>query len=680
MYERVVLSVLPGESLATDTEKSVVFFKVLIHNGDGLEYGSARRRYNEFLDLSRRFPPARNSKGGILQASNFPGRAVFMTPAVLETRRAGLQDYLSEILARVKSGDANLTLALDSFLGMDAESWARFAPEPAAEFDAPSQVFAQNERYWLLVGWQAATGLLLEPAAWDNGQKDSNQGPAPTPEFGIQSECDTDADGWKYGFDWWELGSQREGGRASRRATDFVRRRMWVPKAAMVKDERPPNSERQGSSQLQRAGQAWGIFSQLLKGQAKKSGSSQIHAMDPAALIRHSTEDAKLYKSFVGECVPLDNSPGSTVLISSLLAACYFAKAAYGYAQIMGHMDSLGSWMRMMTVQKLAVDVTSDIDDETNNDAAAKLAGLHAGDILLSNWEGGTFHPAFFVSVDPTLKWVVIAVRGTLSSDDILTDVCGSNSEFGNGLAHSGIEKAARHVLRNVLPIVESMGTAYAGYSLICTGHSLGAGVAAMLTILLRQQVGIEAAAQAKGYCFAPPAVVDATVADSCTGFVTSVVNGKDIIPRLSTGALDRMLQELNDASNMQLAKQMFGFAETAGAGAGSCGPEMFPPGQLLHLDATCRPEPTLHYVTDRSAYLRILLSANLVDDHLACGYESRLQHVLQVAAVTGKASTGGEGGGGDPFCSGPSALAAVTKKQQQIKAHCSAGTGTRRL
>jgi len=67
------------------------------------------------------------------------------------------------------------------------------------------------------------------------------------------------------------------------------------------------------------------------------------------------------------------------------------------------------------------------------------------------------------------------------------------------------------------------------GYTIECTGHSMGAGISALLALLLRL-MGLPAHA----VCFATPAVMDHELARACRPYVLSVVNTEDIVPRAS--------------------------------------------------------------------------------------------------------------------------------------------------
>ena len=65
-------------------------------------------------------------------------------------------------------------------------------------------------------------------------------------------------------------------------------------------------------------------------------------------------------------------------------------------------------------------------------------------------------------------------------------------------------------------------------YELVIVGHSLGAGTAAILAILMQQQFPA-----LHCYAFSPPGgLVSAPCAEETKSFITSLVVGKDVVPR----------------------------------------------------------------------------------------------------------------------------------------------------
>lgn len=89
---------------------------------------------------------------------------------------------------------------------------------------------------------------------------------------------------------------------------------------------------------------------------------------------------------------------------------------------------------------------------------------------------------------------IVIAIRGSISLRDIFTDLTATSDKFeADGLppdtmAHKGMAAGATYVLRRLKEsgILEKAFNTYSDYGLVLTGHSLGAGVAALLALKIR--------------------------------------------------------------------------------------------------------------------------------------------------------------------------------------------------
>lgn len=100
-----------------------------------------------------------------------------------------------------------------------------------------------------------------------------------------------------------------------------------------------------------------------------------------------------------------------------------------------------------------------------------------------------------------------------------------------HGIAPQGLISAAVYVEQSTRAALYAAAEAYPDYPILMTGHSLGAGVAALMTLMTRHGHGVGARAApfaARTYCVgvACPPVVSMHVADACNGYIISLVRG----------------------------------------------------------------------------------------------------------------------------------------------------------
>jgi len=84
------------------------------------------------------------------------------------------------------------------------------------------------------------------------------------------------------------------------------------------------------------------------------------------------------------------------------------------------------------------------------------------------------------------------------------------------------------------------------GYELVLCGHSLGAGVAALLGMMWADprtcqtvsQSGLPPGRHVSVYCIAPPCMADASLSRLASNMVTSFVYSHDVVTRLSLGSI----------------------------------------------------------------------------------------------------------------------------------------------
>lgn len=170
-----------------------------------------------------------------------------------------------------------------------------------------------------------------------------------------------------------------------------------------------------------------------------------------------------------------------------------------------------------------------------NTAAFKKTTGLHHDDIVYACFNNEIYELPFYVVIDRATNSVVLAIRGTLSLQDVITDLVIERGDLDiTGVqcacAHNGILQSAMYIKQTLeeKKILEEAFSRAEGADLVITGHSLGAGAAALLAILLKPTFP-----KLKCFAFSPPGeLVSPAVSKYAEDIVCSVVLGDDIISR----------------------------------------------------------------------------------------------------------------------------------------------------
>ncbi|KAG9395808.1 Lipase (class 3) [Carpediemonas membranifera] len=151
---------------------------------------------------------------------------------------------------------------------------------------------------------------------------------------------------------------------------------------------------------------------------------------------------------------------------------------------------------------------------------------------------------------------IIVAFRGTLSMPEVMTDLVASTMPFMGGHAHKGMFLTAKNMYPEIKEALRAYLGQYSRKTVTFVGHSLGAGIAAIMAMMCRDEFSVKAVA------FACPSVFTQANVEASKELVTSVVMGGDLIPRLSYKSYE------------QLAKVMYEMFESS-----------VPPSVVMHTD-----------------------------------------------------------------------------------------------
>jgi len=199
----------------------------------------------------------------------------------------------------------------------------------------------------------------------------------------------------------------------------------------------------------------------------------------------------------------------------------------------------------------------------------AEILSVSSEDILfteLQDDEGEGLCPKFVFLVDHRSKSLVLSIRGTKSLKDALLDMVCDDAPFIGGFAHSGILSGTQKVMSLVQEKIQDACKQYPEYELVITGHSLGAGVAVLISLDLligEKSIILPDSTQIRCFAFAPPPVFrsasdGSSISDNVMNKINIIINNHDCIPRTSLGSITRLLKSLRavDKINLTLRQQ----------------------------------------------------------------------------------------------------------------------------
>lgn len=157
----------------------------------------------------------------------------------------------------------------------------------------------------------------------------------------------------------------------------------------------------------------------------------------------------------------------------------------------------------------------------------------------------------YMIYLDHDNADIVVAVRGlTLQKESdflVLFDNKLGQTQFDGGYVHNGLLKAAQWVFEQDSEVLRDMLEKYPNYRLTFIGHSLGAGVVTLLTILAikhRETLGNIERRRIRCFAIAPARCISLNLAVRYADVINSIVLQDDFLPR-TTVALEAIFKSL---------------------------------------------------------------------------------------------------------------------------------------
>ncbi|BAF13704.1 uncharacterized protein [Oryza sativa Japonica Group] len=193
--------------------------------------------------------------------------------------------------------------------------------------------------------------------------------------------------------------------------------------------------------------------------------------------------------------------------------------------------------------------------------AFLQFGGYNQEDILIHKARARLMQPSFALVCDKKSKCFLLFIRGAISTKERLTAATAAEVPFHHivlsegqisnvvlGYAHCGMLAAARWIANLAKPHLHKAVQEFPDYQIKVIGHSMGAGIGAILTYILHEHHEFSSCTC---LAFAPPACMSWELAESGKEFVTSLINRNDVVPAFSKVSAENLRAEVMVSSKL---------------------------------------------------------------------------------------------------------------------------------
>ncbi|KAI7899534.1 uncharacterized protein BX663DRAFT_478497 [Cokeromyces recurvatus] len=217
----------------------------------------------------------------------------------------------------------------------------------------------------------------------------------------------------------------------------------------------------------------------------------------------------------------------------------------------LGHAIIAYGWRGISYLGDYAKYLKDVMKTKSNKEAIVRYLKIPQKDLLGYEYglrKGAVFQPSYFISYDQAHEAVVLGIRGTWSLYDCITDLVCEYRPWKGGLVHAGMLASAQWLFTTIIPQIylyvseQTERNKRRISSFIITGHSLGAGTAAILTMMVVEhldqlrELSQNPHFRVHCYSYAPVASVSHDLSERYSDYIDSFVCHDDLVARLSYG------------------------------------------------------------------------------------------------------------------------------------------------